>query len=163
MREIMKRSYVDKVSPDGTEFIKREEGLRLRAYQDSVNKWTIGYGHTGNVHPEKTITPEDAERLLQEDISLCERQLSGAIKVPLTQNQFDALVSLLFNIGPGRRGQRSGLITLKSGEPSTLLRLLNAGDFQGAAGQFSRWIYAGGKPLKGLVNRRNREKLLFQR
>ena len=164
MRENMRQAlYVNKASAEAIEFIKREEGLRLNAYQDSVGIWTIGYGHTGNILHRDAITLEQAERLLHDDILTCERLLNDAIVVPVTQNQFDALVSLIFNIGPGRQGKKSGLIMLKNGQPSTLLRRLNKGDFQGAAEQFSCWIYAAGKPLQGLINRRSREKLLFQR
>jgi lysozyme len=149
------------VSSYGLEFIKREEGLRLKAYQDSVNIWTIGYGHTGNVLPGAQITLEKAEQLLRDDLTFIEWQLMRAVEVPITQNQFDALASLIFNIGPGCQGKRSGLISLKSGRPSTLLRYLNAGRYQDAAEQFSCWIYAGGRALKGLIERRAREKILF--
>lgn len=150
-----------RVSSHGLEFIKREEGLRLTAYQDSANIWTIGYGHTGNILPGDQITREQAEQLLHDDLIYFEWQLMRAIKVPVTQSQFDALVSLIFNIGPGCQGKRSGLISLKSGRPSTLLRYLNAGRYQDAAEQFSCWIYAGGRALKGLIERRAREKILF--
>ncbi|WP_249324610.1 lysozyme [Enterobacter mori] len=152
-----------KVSSYGLEFIKREEGLRLNAYQDSANIWTIGYGHTARVLPGDWITLEKAEQLLRDDLVYFESQLIRAIKVPVSQNQFDALASLVFNTGPGSKGKRSGPITLKSGSPSTLLRYLNAGQYQDAAEQFSSWIYAGGQVLKGLVERRAREKALFLR
>ncbi len=151
------------ISDKGIEFIKKEEGLRLAAYLDSVGIWTIGYGHTGGVIPGSSISREQAEYLLREDIRGFERIINNEVKVPLNQNQFDALVSFIFNVGPGRKGVKSGLITLKDGRPSTLLRCLNNGQYRDAANAFNSWVYAGGVVLKGLVNRRERERSLFLR
>jgi len=81
---------------------------------------------------------------------------------PLTQNQFDALVSILFNVGPGAKGVKDGIITLKSGVPSTLLRMLNLSIYAGAADEFPKWCHGlGGALLPGLVTRRARERALF--
>jgi lysozyme len=151
------------ISDKGIEFIKKEEGLRLAAYLDSVGIWTIGYGHTGGVIPGSSISREHAEYLLREDIRGFEKIINHEVKVPLNQNQFDALVSFIFNVGPGRKGVKSGLITLKDGRPSTLLRCLNNGQYRDAANAFNSWVYAGGVVLKGLVNRRERERSLFLR
>ncbi|CAI1074062.1 Phage-related lysozyme (muraminidase) [Serratia quinivorans] len=151
------------ISDKGIEFIKKEEGLRLAAYLDSVGIWTIGYGHTGGVIPGSSISREQAEYLLREDIRGFEKIINNEVKVPLNQNQFDALVSFIFNVGPGRKGVKSGLITLKDGRPSTLLRCLNNGQYRDAANAFNSWVYAGGVVLKGLVNRRERERSLFLR
>lgn len=108
-------------SQAGIDLIKSFESCRLTAYQDSVGVWTIGYGHTSGVYAGMTIT----------------------------QNMFDALVSLTFNIGGGNFGT------------STLLKKLNQGDINGAADEFDRWIYAGEQVLEGLVRRRAAEKAMF--
>lgn len=149
------------VSAQGLDFIKGEEGLRLGAYQDCVGIWTIGYGHTHKVLPSDRITREEAEQLLRTDLIQFERVLNQVLEVPVNQNQFNALASLIFNIGPGCKGMRSGLVQLKDGRPSTLLASLNRGAYEEAANQFSAWIYAGGKVLKGLILRRERERELF--
>src|SRR6478609_4928710 len=143
-----------KVSPNGLKEIKLHEGVRNTAYQDSVGVWTIGVGHTaarGAPIPKKGLTISDAEvdATLARDLVHFEEKVLGAVKVPLNQNQFDALVSLCFNIGEGAFAK------------STLVRKLNAGDYQGAAEQFLVWNKAGGKTVQGLVNRRAKEKALF--
>jgi lysozyme len=126
------------------------EGLRLTAYQDSVGVWTIGWGHTGpDVRPGLTITRAQAESLLRQDLGRFERGVAGLVKVPLSSNQFSALVSFSFNVGLGALGS------------STLLRVLNQGNYTGAADQFSVWNKAGGKTLEGLVRRRAAERALF--
>lgn len=127
------------------------EGLRLEAYQDSVGVWTIGYGHTDDdVFPGMTITEDEADQILMEDVDRFEEFVNDAVTVPLTQWQFDALVSFCFNLGQGNLGG------------STLLRVLNGGDYKTAAQEFNEWIYAGGKKLRGLVRRRKAESLMFQ-
>ncbi len=152
-----------KISDNGIDFIKNEEGLRLTAYLDSAGVWTIGYGHTGGVVAGSTISLAQAEIFLREDISVFEDIINREVKVPLNQNQFDALLSLVFNVGPGKEKVKSGLITLKDGRPSTLLRSLNDGLYREAANSFNSWVYAGGVILKGLVKRRERERTLFLR
>jgi len=139
----------------GLELIKSFEGLGLKAYLCPSGVLTIGYGHTGKVRGNKitlqtTITPEEAETLLKEDLTRFEKAVDSLVKVPLNSNQFDALVSFVFNIG----------INAFSG--STLLKLLNSGDYKGASQQFKRWIYGNGKKvLEGLKKRRTAEEKLF--
>ena len=138
------------ISQNGINLIKNFEGLRLEAYQCSSGVWTIGYGHTGSdVYKGRKITLNEAETLLKQDLAVHCNNVSSLVKVKLNQNQFDALVSFEFNIGYGAFAL------------STLLKLLNAGDYTGAANQFDRWVYAGGKVLAGLEKRRKKEKELF--
>lgn len=110
---------------------------------------TIGYGHTNNVRLDDVLTQDEAEKLLDIDIKIKENELNKLIKVPVTQNQYDALISFVFNLG---------VVNLKN---STLLRLLNQKNYKGAAQQFDRWVYAGNKVLASLVKRRAEEKELF--
>lgn len=137
-------------SQKGLDLIKSFEGLRLSAYKDVVGVVTIGYGTTAGVKMGDTITKECAEELLREDVKRFEAQVLRLVKVPLTQGQHDALVSFVYNLGAGNLSN------------STLLRLLNAGDYAGAAAQFDRWNKAGGKTLAGLVRRRAAERALFE-
>ncbi len=137
-------------SQKGLDLIKSFEGLRLSAYKCPAGVWTIGYGTTAGVKPGQTITKERAEELLREDVKRFEDQVMRLVKVRLTQGQFDALVSFTYNLGAANLGN------------STLLRLLNAGDYKGAAAQFDRWTKAGGKELPGLVKRRAAERALFE-
>ncbi|QAU22876.1 lysozyme [Dyella sp. M7H15-1] len=139
-------------SANGMALIKKFEGCRLTAYRCPVGIWTVGYGHTGpDVHEGTVITQADADRLLSERLRKeFEPGVSAAVTVPLEPDQFDALVSLAYNIGLGN---------LRS---STLLRKLNAGDYAGAAAQFDVWNKAGGSVLPGLVNRRSVERQLFE-
>ena len=131
-----------KISQKGLDLIKNFEGLELKAYKDSVGILTIGYGSTGShVKSGMTITAEQAEELLKQDVSRFEKGVNDLVKVSLTQNQFDALVSFSFNLGLGN---------LKS---STLLKKLNASDYTGAVNEFLRWNRAGGKVLNGLTRR----------
>lgn len=138
------------ISPQGVESIKQHEGMKFTAYRDPVGIWTIGFGHTGRVKEGDKITPEKAHELLMNDIAIAERCVRTHVKVPLTQGQFDALVSFTFNLGCGRLIQ------------STMLRMLNEGDYEGAAAQFPRWNKAGGRVLPGLVRRRADEQQMFQ-
>jgi len=130
--------------------IKSFEGLRLSAYKCPADVWTIGYGTTAGVKEGQIITKERAEELLRDDVKRFEDQVLRLVKVPLTQGQLDALVSFTYNLGAANLGN------------STLLRLLNAGDYKGAAAQFDRWTKAGGKELPGLVKRRAAERALFE-
>ena len=139
-----------KTSQKGLDLIKSFEGLRLSAYKDVVGVVTIGYGTTAGVKMGDTITKERAEELLREDVARFEAQVLRMVKVPLTQGQHDALVSFVYNLGAGNLSN------------STLLRLLNSGDYKGAAAQFDRWNKAGGKTLAGLVRRRAAERALFE-
>ncbi|BEM86815.1 lysozyme [Serratia marcescens] len=142
------------ISKNGIELIKRFEGLRLKAYQDSVGVWTIGYGWTQPVDGKKVgpgmqIDQVTADRLLKCGVVQYEQGVNQLVKVKITQGQFDALVSFAYNLG------------LRSLSTSTLLQKMNAGDKQGAADQFGRWVNAGGKRLDGLVARRAAEREMF--
>ena len=137
-------------SSKGLALTEQFEGLRLTAYQDSVGVWTIGYGHTGSdVHPGLAITQQQASELLLKDVASAVAAVNRLVTVPLTQNQFDALVDFVFNAGAGNLAG------------STLLRDLNAGNYAGAAAQFPKWVHAGNQILPGLVARRNAELALF--
>ena len=136
--------------------IKEHEGLRLVAYLDSVGVWTIGYGDTGpDVVKGLVITKEQAENRLRKRLVEFEGYINRAVKVKLTQNQFDALVSLVYNIGP------------TNFNTSTLLKKLNAGDYAGAADQFLVWnkgrVNGKLQVIDGLTNRRKKERLAFLR
>lgn len=139
-----------KTSEKGLELIKHFEGLRLQAYQCSAHVWTIGYGHTAGVQPGDSVTTEQADSLLRQDIEESERSIARYVTVPLNSCQFDALASFTFNLGAGNL------------RASTLLKKLNAGNYSGAAEEFPRWVSAGGKKLPGLVRRREAEKALFE-
>lgn len=139
----------DEINDKGIRLIKSFEGLRLKAYQDSVGVWTIGYGTTSGVRPGMVITEAQAEEFLRRDLRRFEQAVDDLVKVPLTDDQFAALVSFTYNVGEGAL------------ESSTLLRLLNQRDYQGAADQFLRWDKAGGQSLPGLTRRRRAERALF--
>lgn len=134
----------------GLGIIKRYEDLRLKAYRCPAGVWTIGYGHTRTAKPGMVITEAQAEDLLRDDVRDAEKAVERLVKVPLTENQFSALVSFVFNVGPGGLGR------------STLLAKLNGGGYAAAAQQFAVWINAGGKPLNGLLRRRKDERALFE-
>jgi lysozyme len=130
---------------------KQSEGCRLTAYQDSVGVWTIGWGHTGpEVHEGLVWTQAQADAQLLKDMAAAEANVRAVVEIPLTQDEFIALCDLAFNIGTSNL------------DGSTLLRLLNAGDIDGAIAQFSVWNEAGGRVLAGLVNRRTAEATLFK-
>ena len=140
------RTYSD----NGFALTRSFEGLRLTAYQDCGGVWTIGYGHTGpEVRAGLTITQAEADALLRSDVEDAVTCVNRAVNVPITQNQFDALVDFCFNCGRGSLLQ------------STLLRKVNIGDFAGAAAQFALWDHAGGEVVEGLVKRRTAEAELF--
>lgn len=138
-----------KTSQRGIELIKSFEGCKLSAYQDSVGIWTIGYGHTAGVKKGDKITQAQADKMLADDLVIYEQGVQSMVKRTMTQGQFDALVSFSFNVGLGALGR------------STLLRLMNSGDWQAASQQFARWNKAGGKELAGLTRRREAERALF--
>jgi lysozyme len=135
-----------KTSAGGIALIKQWEGLKLEAYLCPAGVWTIGYGHTGKAAREGSrIIPAHAELLLKQDLRKFEAAINEAVEVPLEQHQFDALVSLVYNIGIG------------AFQKSTLLRVLNAGNYDAVPEQFMRWNKAGKRVLAGLVNRRAAE------
>lgn len=152
------------INQAGLELVKYFEGLRLRAYPDPATKgepYTIGFGHTGGVKRGDVVTKADAENILRADLIEAERIVIVAVKVPLTDNQFSALCSFVFNVGPGMQAVKDGFVRLKSGQPSTMLRKLNMRDYDGAAEEFSKWISGAGKPMAGLKKRRAAERDLF--
>lgn len=136
-------------SPAAYALIRNFEGLRLVAYQCSSSRWTLGYGHTRGVKAGDRCSVSDAERWLREDVALAERGVRELFPVPLTQNQFDALTSFVFNIGESRI-QGSGV-----------QKLINAGLFAEAANRFLLWNLSGGKISEGLNRRRKAERELF--
>ena len=138
------------ISQKGLDLIKKYEGLKLKAYLCPANVWTIGYGSTGpHVKEGMTITEEEAEQLLKDDVLRFEDCINDGINVELTQDQFDALVSFAFNVG------------CKAFMGSTLRKLINEGNKTAAAQQLLRWDKAGGKVLAGLARRRADERALF--
>ncbi len=137
------------ISPVGIALIQAHEGLRLMAYRDAVGVWTIGYGSTTGVRRGMRLTRDQAVLRLYHDLDDAEATINGRVMVPLTQPQFDALTSLVFNIGGG------------AFRKSTLLQKLNAGDYAGAAAEFPRWVKAKSRILPGLVTRRAAERALF--
>lgn len=145
-----------KASLNAIDLIKRFEGLILTAknHGDSNTDrplYTIGYGHTKSTYKDMKISLIQAENLLLQDIEDAERDVSLLVKVPLNQNQFDALVSFVFNVGFSQFAS------------STLLKVINTGDYNSACFQFQRWVYDNGKTLNGLVSRRAAECELFSR
>jgi lysozyme len=130
--------------------IESFEGVRFSAYQDVAGVWTCGYGHTIGVTATTTCTAAEAQNWLKVDVAWAETCVNIHVSSSLTQDQFDALVSFVFNVG------------CKAFADSLLLRLLNAGCHALAAAQFTRWDEAGGKPVDGLLRRRESEQALFR-
>lgn len=130
-------------SPEGKKDIEGYEGKKYKAYKDVAGIWTNGVGHTDpDVYEGQVVDEAQVQKWLTEDLKEAEKAVELYVKVPLTQGQFDALVSWTFNLGVKRLAE------------STLLRKLNAGDYEGARNEFKRWVYAGGKVQPGLVKRR---------
>lgn len=151
------------ITPEGLELIRRWESLQLLVYLCPGNYWTIGYGHylrafdkerdtrthmANNPYPNG-ISKAYAERLLALDVADAEAAVLRLIRVPLTDGQFAALVSFTFNLGAGRL------------QASTLRRRVNAGLHEEAATEFGKWVFSGGKKLRGLVLRRQEEAMLY--
>lgn len=134
----------------GLDIVKEAEGLRLSAYLCPAGIPTIGYGHTKGVKLGDTCTKEQAEKWLENDFFTAKQEVKAVVKVPLRENQLDALTSFVFNLGVRKLTQ------------STLLKKLNAGDYSGAAAEFDKWVYSGGKKLNGLIARRAAERKLFE-
>ncbi|HCI6538319.1 TPA: lysozyme [Klebsiella variicola subsp. variicola] len=145
------------ISNNGIALIKRFEGCRLTAYPDpgtGGDPWTIGYGWAGKVDgkpikPGMKIDDATADRLLRTGVVSFDQSVSKMLKVSVTQNQYDALVSLAYNIGT------------RALSTSTLMKKLNAGDVKGAADAFLSWNRSGGKVMAGLTNRRKAEREVF--
>ena len=142
----------DKAVDLGEEF----EGFRSEPYQDSGGVWTIGFGSTrdGDSRPVTASTPpvtmDEAQALAKRDLTWAAREVTNDVTVQLTDNQVAAIEDLIYNIGSGNF------------RSSTLLRKLNAGDFDGAAAEFDKWDHAAGQVLAGLLRRRQAETDLFQ-
>ena len=131
------------------EKLKSFEGCRLQAYQDAAKVWTIGYGHTKGVKKGDNITQVEAEAYLREDVEEVEGQIL-ALNLNLTQPQFDALVSFVYNVGIG------------AFKESTLLRFIREGRSENdIKKQFCSWVYSNGRTLPGLVMRREWEAIRF--
>ena len=135
---------------EGLSLIKKFEGCELEAYQCSAGVWTIGYGHTKGVAPGDSISQEEAEQMLVDELHEYESYVNEYVTVALSQNQFDALVSWVYNLGPAN---------LKA---STMLKVLNSGEYEDVPAQMKRWNKAGGKVLEGLIRRREAEACLYQ-
>ena len=133
----------------GKEIVKFYEGLRLQAYLCPAGIPTIGYGHTKNVKLGDVCNQKQAEDWLEDDFFMAKTDVKAVVKVPLNENQLDALASFVFNLGVRKLIQ------------STLLKKLNDGDYSGAANEFDKWVFAAGKKLNGLIARRAAEKELF--
>ena len=138
------------LSKTGIELLKHFEGCELKAYQDSVGVWTIGYGHTKGIYEGLEITQNEAEKMLVDELPEYEGYITDKVVPMLQQHEFDALVCWVYNLGP---------TNLSS---STMLKKLNAGEFKEVPFQMKRWDKAGGQPLLGLTRRRNAEALLFK-
>jgi len=138
------------ISLNGIDFIKRHEGWRAQLYLDAAGFATIGYGHL--LKPDETyflIDKTEGERILKADLKIAENAVNEFVKVELTQGMFDSLVSFVFNLG------------VNAFKGSTLLSILNNGDYEGASNQLLLWNRAGGEINQGLVNRRQAERNLF--
>ncbi len=145
-----------KISQTGVDLIKSFEGLRLEPYQDIAGIFTIGYGTTRYPSGEKvkkhdrSITEQEAESYLRNDISYFEKQVDAMTRDDITQNQFDSLVSFAYNLGYN---------ALKG---STLLKKVNVNPNDPSIKQeFMRWVYANGRKSKGILNRRINESDLY--
>jgi lysozyme len=139
------------ISDEGFDLIKHFEGCELEAYKCAAGVWTIGYGHTKDVQEGDEWSKEKAEFMLWDELEEeYEKYINDLVDVPLSQFQFDALVSWVYNLGPAN---------LKS---STMLKKLNAGEYEEVPSQMKKWNKANGKVLEGLIRRRAAESLLFE-
>ena len=140
-------------SKNGLHLTEQFEGCRLTSYPDpatGADPWTIGYGHTGSdVHPNMTITQQQAEEFLMKDVQKASQAVNSKVHTDITQDEFDALVDFIFNVGAGNFAG------------STLLKKINEGDMEGAAHEFEKWDMAAGKHITGLLKRRQAEENLF--
>ena len=138
------------ISEEGKNLIKKFEGCELEAYKWAAGVWTIGYGHIKTAVEGMKIDQATANELFDEEMGEYETYVNTAVTVPLSQNQFDALVSWVFNLGNGNLNA------------STMLKVINSGDHAGVPAQIKRWNKAGGKVLEGLIRRREAEALLYE-
>ena len=138
-----------KTSQYGIDLIKHFEGCVLKAYKCPAGVWTIGYGHTKGVEPGDEWSEDHANHMLEVELEEYEGYVSKYVTAPLGQNQFDALVSWTYNLGGGNLSA------------STMLKVLNAGEYEEVPNQMLRWNKAGGKVLEGLTRRRQAEADMF--
>jgi len=137
------------INKAGLDLVKHFEGFCAEAYKCPAGVWTIGYGHTGGVKSGQRVTEQEAEQLLRSDLETAAAAVERYIAVPLSDNQFSALVSFTFNLGSG------------SLRESTLRKKLNTDDYDAVPSELARWVKANGKTLGGLVKRRAAEGVLF--
>ena len=137
------------INEAGLDIIKRAETCRLKAYICPAGKWTIGWGSTREVTPGMVISQEEADERLEFDVRTAAQDVTQAVTVQLTDNQFSALTSFCYNAGAGNFNK------------STLLKKLNLGNYSAVATELNKWIFANGKKLNGLVTRRKAEGDLF--
>ncbi|EJF91697.1 lysozyme [Bartonella tamiae] len=143
-----------KINQTGLDHIKQWEGLRLNAYRDVAGVWTIGYGHTAAAGEPKPkagmkMSEKEAETILIQDLTQYEQTVENAVTVTLNDHQFATLVSFTYNVGIGAFRR------------STLLKKLNKGDYDAVPSELMKWVNAGGRKIKGLVNRRRAEGALW--
>jgi lysozyme len=150
------KAIINSVTNLGINLIRYLEGLRLDVYKDEAGIYTVGYGHKVLPHDDlfpntnkKSITEEEAINFLKQDLQIAENAVNKYVTVPLNEQQFNSLVSFIFNVG----------VSAFSG--STLLKKLNSGDYIGAANEFDRWVYANKNVSNILVSRRATEKTMF--
>jgi lysozyme len=136
-------------SKQGMALTEQFESCRLVAYPDVKGVMTIGWGHTLAVHPGMVCTQEEADKWLLDDVAAAVNAVNLLVKIGLTQEEFDSLVDFTFNVG------------ITAFQHSTMLRLLNENDIEGAIGEFERWDVSGGQHVAGLLRRRNAERALF--
>jgi len=138
------------ISQEGLGLIKKFEGCEYNAYKCAAGVLTIGYGHTAGVKEGDLVTQQEADKILEEDMKEYEGYINDYVTVDLDQNQFDSLVSWVFNLGPANL------------RASTMLKVLNNKEYEEVPNQMKRWNKAAGKVLEGLIRRREAESLLFQ-
>lgn len=136
-------------SEEAQRLLKELEGYVAEPYQDVAGRWVVGYG-TRISDPDRDYSREEIEALFEEAVQRADKAVGQLVKVPLKQHQFDALVLFVYNIGEDAFAQ------------SSMLRFVNQGDFRKAAREFLRWVYADQKVLAGLLERRYRERLVFE-
>jgi lysozyme len=142
--------HYDQTGLDLTEHSEADGGPKLKAFWDTTGKvWTCGYGHTKGVGPTTTCDAALAQQWLLSDVAAAVYAVKHYVEIPLTQNEFDALVDFTFNVGEGNLAN------------STLLKCINSRDYIGALAEFSRWDKSGGIVLQGLRSRRRAEAILF--
>jgi lysozyme len=147
---LWRKFYIMKISQEGLALIKKFEGCELEAYKCAAGVLTIGYGHTKGVTESMKITQSEAESMLVEELVEYEKAVLDAVTISIDQCMFDALVSWTYNLGP---------TNLRS---STMLTVLNKGEYDDVPAQIKRWNKANGKVLDGLIRRREAEALLFE-